>query len=210
VQAFHEWTRYSRGNPRPIRVLTDQRNLVTFMTTKELNERQARWMQELGQYNFKIEYRPGKEGGKPDTFTRREGDLPTAGDKRLTRNVGILLPKERYWEISETEEIKPDVFETTEFQDKNEGEIQKASNVDKEIQDIKKNLDEGRKEIKGIALGLCQWKDDLLWYQGKIWIPKDKGIRTTLIAKHHEPHRRDMAERQKLPNSSADDTISRR
>jgi len=41
--------------------------------------------------------------------------------------------------------------------------------------------------MKGIALGLCQWKDGLLWYQGKIWIPKDEGIRTTLITKHHEP-----------------------
>ena len=41
--------------------------------------------------------------------------------------------------------------------------------------------------MKGIALGLCQWKDDLLWYQGRIWIPNDEGIRTTLIAKHHDP-----------------------
>jgi len=56
VEAFHEWKRYTRGNPKPIRVLTDHKNLVTFMTTKELNERQARWMQELSQYNFKIEY----------------------------------------------------------------------------------------------------------------------------------------------------------
>jgi len=65
------------------------------MTTKELHEQQARWMQELSRYNFKIEYRPGKEGGKPDAITRREGDLPRAGDKRLTRTVGILLPKDR-------------------------------------------------------------------------------------------------------------------
>jgi len=187
VQAFHKWTRDTRGNPKPFRVLTDHKNLVTFMTTKELKERQARWMQELSQYNFKIEYRPGKEGGKPDAITRREGDLPTAGDKRLTRNVGILLPKERYWDIPETEEIKLDVLETTEFQDKDEGEIQKASNTDDEIQEIKRNLGEGRKEKKGIALGLCQWKDGLLWYQGKIWIPKNEGIRTTHIAKHHEP-----------------------
>jgi len=75
----------------------------------------------------------GKEGGKPNTLTRGEGDLPTAGDKRLRRNVGILLPQERYWDIPETEEIKLDVLEITEFQDKDEGEIQKASNVDKEI-----------------------------------------------------------------------------
>jgi len=113
-------------------------------------------MQELSQYNFKIEYRPGKEGGKPDAQTRREGDLPTAGDKRLTRNVGVLLPKERYWDIQETEEIKLDILETTEFQDKDKGEIQKASKVDNDIQEIKRNLDEGRQEMKGVALGLCQ------------------------------------------------------
>jgi len=41
--------------------------------------------------------------------------------------------------------------------------------------------------MKGRALGLCQWKNGLLWYQGKIWIPNDEGIRTALIAKHHEP-----------------------
>jgi len=146
-------------------------------------------MQELSQYNLKIEYRPGKEGGKPDALTRSEGVLPTAGDKRLTRNVGILLPKARYWDIPEREEIKLDILETTEFRDKNEGEIEKASNNDAEIQDIKRNLDKGRKEMKGIALGLFQWKDGLLWYQGKIWIPNDEGIRTTLIAKHHENRR---------------------
>jgi len=93
-------------------------------------------MQELSQYNVMIEYQAGKEGRKPDTLTRREGDLPTAGDKRLTREVGILLPQERYWDIPETEEIKYDVLQTTEFQEKEEGEIQKASNVDNEIQDI--------------------------------------------------------------------------
>jgi len=38
VQAFHEWNRYTRGNLKPIGVLTDHKNLVTFMTTKELNK----------------------------------------------------------------------------------------------------------------------------------------------------------------------------
>ena len=126
------------------------------MTTNELNEQQARWMQELTQYSFKIEYRPGKPGGKPEPRTRREGDLPTVGDKGLTRNVGILLPKERYRKIPETEEIKLDVLEATELQDKDEWEIQKASKVDDDIQEIKRNLDQGRKEMKGVALGLCQ------------------------------------------------------
>jgi len=94
-------------------------------------------MQELSQSNFKIEYLQGKEGGNSDPLTRRAGDLPTAGDKILTRNVGILLPEERYWQFLESEEIKLDIMETARFQDKNEGEIQKASMYDNEIQNTK-------------------------------------------------------------------------
>jgi len=78
-------------------------------------------------------------------------------------------------------------LETTKFRDQDEGEIQRASKDGDKIQTIKRNLDEGKKEMKGIGQVLCQWKDDLLWYQGKIWIPNDEGIRTTLMAKHHDP-----------------------
>jgi len=82
--------------------------------------------------------------------------------------VGILLPKERYRDIPETEEIKLDILETTEFPDKEKEEIQRAGKDDDEIQIIIRNHGEGRKQMKGIAWGLCQWMDDLLWYQGKI------------------------------------------
>src|ERR1700712_913233 len=189
IQAFKEWKRYTRGSPRTVQVYTDHKNLVTFMSTKELSERQGRWMRFLTQYNFKIIYRPGKEGGKPDALTRRAGDLPTAGDKRLTRNVGTLLPR-KYWDIPKDEDVKIEALELAEFQDRDEGRIQEASKKDTEIQAIKKNLDAKEKEMKGIALGLCQLKDDLLWYQGKIWIPNDEEIRTTLIAKHHDQKER--------------------
>ena len=134
------------------------------MTTKELSERQARWQRFLSQYNFKIGYRPGREGGKLDALTRRSGDQPTTGDKRLTRNVGILLPKEQYWNIPEGEEIKIEEMKLAEFQDKDEGKIQQAYNKDNEIQTIRKNLENNTKEMKGVALGLCEWKDEHLWY----------------------------------------------
>jgi len=74
-----------------------------------------------------------KRGRKIRSLTRREGDQPTAGDKRLTRNVGILQPKERYWDIPETEQIKLNILKITEFQHKEEGEIKKASKDDNEI-----------------------------------------------------------------------------
>ena len=77
-------------------------------------------------------------------------------------------------------------MELAEFQDKDEGTIQQAYKMDHEIQAIKDNLEKGVKEMKGVALGLCQWKDEHLLYQGKIWIPNDKGLKTSLIRKCHD------------------------
>ena len=64
---------------------------------------------------------------------RRAEDLLTAGDKRLTRNVRILLPKERYWDILDTEEMKVDLLDKIMFRDTDEGEIQKASQGNNEV-----------------------------------------------------------------------------
>ena len=168
VQAHKEWKRYTRGSTRPIQVFTDYKNLVTFMTTKELSERQGRWREFLSQYNFRIIYRPGKERRKPDAHTRRPGDISTAEEKRLGKIFGILLPKETYWDILEEQEVKIEEMELAEFQDKDEGRIHQAYNKDDEIQAIKKNLEKGVKQMKEVALELCEWKDGHLWYQGKM------------------------------------------
>ena len=40
--------------------------------------------------------------------------------------------------------------------------------------------------MEEIALGLCQWKDGHLWYEKKICIPEDEGLRTTIISQCHD------------------------
>ena len=62
------------------------------MSTKLLNRCQARWAEFLSRFNFKIIYRPGKRGGKPDPLTRRSEDLPREeGNARLQHNEQIVL-----------------------------------------------------------------------------------------------------------------------
>jgi len=146
------------------------------MTTKELVGRQIRWMEILSQYYIKIEYRQGKEGGKPDALTRREGDLPKNNDERIRQREGILLPKAQYFEI----------IEMVKFQSNEKELLQKAAKQDSEQQGIKKALEEKIQEMKGVALGLCQWKDDLLGYQGKIWAPNEDKLRVELIKQHQD------------------------
>lgn len=72
-------------------VLTDHRNLEYFTATKQLNRRQARWSEFLSRFNFRILYRPGKLGVKPDALTRRSGDLPKEGDERFAHQSQTVL-----------------------------------------------------------------------------------------------------------------------
>ena len=47
VQTMKKFQHYLRGTKFPVIMKSDHRNLRTFMTTKELNARQARWAEEL-------------------------------------------------------------------------------------------------------------------------------------------------------------------
>ena len=69
---------------------------------------------------------------------------------------------------------------------KNEDQIRKAYQKDTELQRIQNALERGEKEMKGVTLGMCQWKDEHLWYGEKVWIPEDEGLRTTIISQCHD------------------------
>ena len=91
ILAFQEWRQELEGARHPITVYSDHKNLQYFMTTKNLNRRQARWAEYLSRFDFKIHFRPGKQGEKPDALTRRSGDLPSEGDLRLEQQQQSLL-----------------------------------------------------------------------------------------------------------------------
>lgn len=102
VASFKEWRHYLEGNPNRLEVIvyTDHRNLETFMTTKQLTRRQARWAETLGCFDFVIKFRPGRKSDKPDALSRRP-DLKPSEAERLT--FGQLLKPEN---------IGPDTFTT--------------------------------------------------------------------------------------------------
>ena len=113
-------------------------------------------------------------------LTRRAGDFPKEGDERMTQKQRILLQKEYF------EDPKFKAISLVQFHDENKEKIKKAIEQDNQIQTIRKALEKGEKEMKGVALGLCKWKNEYLWYQGRIWIPEKEELTTTLINQHHD------------------------
>ena len=101
VRCFESWRAELQGAAYPITVLTDHRNLVYFMSTKQLSRRQVRWSELLSQFNFEIRYRPGKDGKQPDSLTRRRQDLPTEDtDPRLEWQSQTLLPPHLFRDLT--------------------------------------------------------------------------------------------------------------
>ena len=77
---FRHWRAYLEGSVHPVRVVTDHKNLEYFATTKLLTRRQARWSEFLSSFHYKVLYRPGRLGGKPDILTRRSDVYPKRGE----------------------------------------------------------------------------------------------------------------------------------
>jgi len=87
MEAFKEWKRYLWGEEEPVTVYTDHQNLQSFLTKKVWNKCQIRWAQELTNYNFKIVYRPGSRGGKPDALSRRPEYRPEEGARYSEQSI---------------------------------------------------------------------------------------------------------------------------
>ena len=96
VKALEEWRPELYGTSEPFEIYTHHKNLQTFMTTKQLNQRQVRWAKFLSQFNSQITYRPGSKATLPDALSRLPGPRPTgADDERLQYRKSTVLPPEK-------------------------------------------------------------------------------------------------------------------
>jgi len=91
INALGKWHIYLHQLLRSFTILTNHHNLQTFTTKALLSYHQARWAQEIAQYDLKILFHPGKDNGKADRLTHRSGDLPKEGDN-YARPIQSLIP----------------------------------------------------------------------------------------------------------------------
>ena len=75
ICAFEEWRLELIGAAEEIQVITDHKNLKYFMTTKQLSCWQACWSEFLSQFNFTVQYWPGKLNTWADTLTCHSTDF---------------------------------------------------------------------------------------------------------------------------------------
>src|ERR1700694_3651179 len=93
VDCFERWRRFLEGAPHRTEVFSDNQNLSCFTTAKVLNRRQARWAQQLANYNFVINYRPGRQNEKADILSRLPQHRPEKGGSEDQPITSVLQDK---------------------------------------------------------------------------------------------------------------------
>ena len=95
IACLREWPQWLKPLKQFL-IRTDHRNLKYFMTPRQLTERQARWALDISEYNFLLEYRPGKLNAVADALSRRDQDVPQNGeDERIKHRMSQIFKPEQ-------------------------------------------------------------------------------------------------------------------
>ncbi|GBE80968.1 Transposon Tf2-12 polyprotein [Sparassis crispa] len=90
VDSLRDMQAWLIGTPVPIAVVSDHKNLEYFMTSRILNQHQARWSMFLSEFNFRLDYAPGLKN-PADAPSRHPDYAPREGDDVLCLQQKTLL-----------------------------------------------------------------------------------------------------------------------
>jgi hypothetical protein len=71
ITVLKEWRVFLQRTIEPFIIKTDYKNLMEFLTTKKLNQRQVKWAEILIKYYFEIEYIKGIDNIKVDILSKK-------------------------------------------------------------------------------------------------------------------------------------------
>jgi len=176
---------YLQGAEHKTTIYSDHQNLTYFQSTPLLNRRQARWSEELKQYNFVLLYRKGSSNTKADilsrcpAFTSREGGTTSATsqpmlDKEQWLEVGAMeLDSEEY------EVIKISAMEMELLLPEAKERIKEKARLDDKYKEICTQVIKGGNIDKSFTI-----TDDLLCWKNRIYVPE--GMRQRVIQSEHD------------------------
>ena len=176
IRALEEWRHYLEGTRHKFEIWTDHKNLQYFRTAKKLNRRQARWSLYLSRFYFDLFHRPGKSSGKPDALSRRSDHGKGEDD-----NKDVVLLKPEWFKIQALKQghvllsglEQPLIRKIRESKELDESVV-------KAVEELRKS---GTSRIDG-----TEWAEEqgLILFRGKVYVPKDPGLRRAIVEAHHD------------------------
>jgi len=176
VRAFEECRAYLVG--RPVTVRSDHQNLRYFTTKRLLNQQQAQWSEFLSQFNYTIEFVPGKAHGKADELTRMAGQTEEGvleDEKHRTQvvlksqSLGLLADIPLHFGASPLNELWTEAYQ-----------------ADPLPNQILTMLEQGIRHSRLISLAECSKDGNRLRYRDGLYVPAHKPLKLAIIRENHD------------------------
>jgi hypothetical protein len=152
---------------------TNHKSLKYIFTQSNLNLRQRRWLELIKDYDLGINYHLGKANVVADALSRRShvsqlmvDSMPFELCEEFDKlNLRIMVNAEAM-EMEVSSSLIP--------------EIQRGHLEDEKIQEIKRNIMEGK------LSGFSEDDEGVLWYKGRICVPNVKELKDKILREAHE------------------------
>ena len=173
VHAFQDWRVYLEGSPHEIKVISDHKNLEYFLSTKQLNCRQARWSEILSAFHFVIQHRPGSMNGRADALSTRADVIEEETQKsRPLLKLTALEVCEPVWTDDQILE-----------------HVRELTKEDPTLQPILSYFQNGahkapidiRRRFK-----LYNFHDGIFWFQDMVFVPDNDELKRQILRSKHD------------------------
>jgi len=173
IRCLEAWWHFLEGAKVKFEIWMDHKNLEYFMSSQNLNHRQAQWALYLSRFDFVLKHIPGSKMGKADGLSRRSNwENGVEGD-----NEERMLLKPEWVRSIRAGEV---IVEGVDILEKIRKSEAKDDKVIKAVEEMKKA---GVKMLRDE-----EWKeeDGLMLKEGKVYVLKDEVLRVKIIRLHHD------------------------
>jgi transposase InsO family protein len=153
----------------PFIVSSDHHSLQWFMKTKALTRRQIRWSERLADFQFTIEYRPGKTNIAADPLSRRDDAPLLSGGASYAhddKELEVSFFKEHHLRQSTINPYEADKL------------IDQLRRLQKQDENLQHRLKAQEDHITT--------QEDVILYDGRIVVPNNDQIRLQILQSRHD------------------------
>jgi len=175
---------YLQGAEHKSTIFSDHQNLTDFKPTVLLNRRQARWAEDLKQYNFQILYRIGSANVKADTLSRCPEFTSTEGGT-TSATQQTLLDKDQWLEVgamdisNEYETIQIAAIDVDQLLPEAKERIKEKALLDDKYRDLYKQISSGGNIDGNFAI-----VNELLCCKNRVYVAE--GLRQRVMQSEHD------------------------